>query len=98
MEEKKRPVVIRTIIHLTDIKGWKAEEERPGDFHCGSTYRMRKRMRYRDAPLPIGKFSEVDYPAMDALKSMDYEFELEMEHYEPLFENYYFKHLYFEEK
>lgn len=98
MEEKKRPVVIRTIVHLTDIKGWKAEEEHPGDFHCGSMYRMGKRVRYGDAPFPIGKFAEVDYQAMDALKSMYYEFDLEMERYEPIFENYYFKHLYFEER
>lgn len=96
--EDKRLVVIRTYIHLTDVKGWKAQEERPGDFQCGSVYRMRKRGMYRDAVLPIGKFAEMDYPPVDGLKCNDYEFEFQTESHEPIFENYYFKHLYFLEK
>jgi len=96
MSEKKLGpiVVIRTILHLTDIKGWKSEEVRPGNFYCGRTYRIRKKMVCSNALLPLGKFPDMDSP----FKSMNYEFELEKENLEPIFENYYFKHLYFEER
>lgn len=93
----EKPVIVRTYIHLMDRKGWKREEERPGDFCCGSRYIERKRFNYRDAVLPIGKFDEPDYPPSDSLRCMDYEFELQREDHEPIYAHYYFKHLYFQE-
>lgn len=98
MEEKKQPVVVKTIIHLTDVKGWKLDEDRPGDFNCGNTYRIGKKVRYADALVPITKFAETDYPPVDVLKYMDYEFKLERMRYESLCDNYFIKHLYFEER
>ncbi len=89
----KPPEAIKTFVHLVDNKGWYKEIEYPGDFDCGNCYRERKRFNWKDLPVrkPLG-------PEPHNIPNLDFEFELRREEREILYDNFYYKHLYFQEK
>lgn len=90
----KKPIIIKTFIHLTDRKGWEHTEEYPGNFPLLRTYRVPKSVRWLDDPIPLDDEGLVPL----GMPPSCYEFELVDDDEEHIFDNYYFKHLYFEEK
>lgn len=92
------PQIVSTVVHLKDLKGWEKVEYVQGNIER-SRWFIRRRMTYRDIPFPITRFQQPDYPEPNALKTMEYEFELVDARMEPVDEKCLeaVKHLYFEE-
>lgn len=88
--------IVKTIIHLKDDKGWNNTHEIAGDFHCGTSYFVRKRYRLNEAPLVLTK--NMDYPIPEQLACQDYEFILQKQMYVRIRKNgkKFAKHLYYE--
>ena len=86
--------VIKTVLHLTDDKGWTKEQELEGDWH-GRMWIVRKYAR-KDATVPLTKMCYE--PPAECLIRDDIEFEAHRTSYEKIAWHCYLKHVYLEQK
>lgn len=86
-----KKVIVKTFIHLLDRKGWEHIEEYPGEFK-GMSYLIPRRINWKDA-VPL---ENVPDPLDGSLKY--YHFDLDDQQEEHVYENYYFRRLYFSER
>ncbi len=84
---------MKTFVHLKDDKGWEEVEEREGDWTCGSSYFVPKRVSAYEV-----LSHQCDIPHPTEANQKYYEFEFRRERFEPLDEKgkTVAKHLFFE--
>ena len=90
--------IIKTVVHLTDEKGWTKTIDHNGDYYCGRTYRLRRRLRLSQEPIPITFLEKSDHPSIENMGCKDYEFTLVDQLIQRIRKNgkKFAKHLYFE--
>lgn len=85
----QKPMIIKTIVHLTDDKGWKKDESFEGEQIFGNIYRVRK------FPKDTISLISENLDVCPHPKDLDYEFKLEKDVLEKFSLNYFIKHLFY---